>query len=425
VVLIILFVFIELLGYSLFLPLLPFYAESLGATPFLTGLLIASNALAQLVAAPAIGRFSDRLGRRPALIFSITGTLVSFVLLGLVEPLGEALAGWVGLSIGTAALAMLFASRILDGLAGGNVSLARAYITDVTDEEQRSRGLGLIGAAFGVGFIIGPALGGTLSNWQPATSAFAAIGLSRFAVPAFAAALLSLVNLVGVVLWLPESLPAEDRAGRGEERARFSPRELWEALQRPRFGPLLHVRFVHRLAFAIFTTNFGLYAQYRLGLSDQSTSYVLTYVGVLVVLVQGVAVGWLTDRFEDMRIILGGSILLGLALLAWAFVPGLILMLIVLAPLATAGGTLNTVTNSAITKSVYSEEVGGALGISTALDSLTRVIAPGIGGFLIGQLGAWTLGLLGAMMMIWTVSYVWRHFFSGPRPEAGATHPSR
>jgi DHA1 family tetracycline resistance protein-like MFS transporter len=413
--LIILFVFIELLGYSLFLPLLPYYAESLGSTPFVTGLLIGSNALAQLLAAPLIGRLSDRLGRRPMLIFSISGTLVSFLLLGLVNPLGTWVAGLIpGLSVGTAALGLLFASRILDGLAGGNVSLARAYITDVTDERQRSRGMGLIGAAFGVGFIIGPALGGTLSNWEPMTSRFVEAGLSRYAVPAMGAVLLAALNLVGVVLWLPESLSPEERAERGESpRAGFSPSALWEALQRPQFGPLLRVRFTHRLAFAIFTTNFGLYTQYRLGLSDRSTSFVLTYVGVLVVLVQGVAVGWLTDRFQETRIILVGSTLLGLALLAWAFVPGLLLMLIVLAPLALAGGTLNTVTNSAITKSVYDEEVGGALGLSTALDSLTRIVAPAIGGFLLGQLGAWTLGALGAGLMVWTTLYIRRHFF-GP-----------
>jgi DHA1 family tetracycline resistance protein-like MFS transporter len=420
IILIILFVFIELLGYSLFLPLLPYYAESLGSTPFLTGLLIASNALAQLLAAPLIGRLSDRLGRRPMLIFSISGTLVSFLLLGLVDPLGARLAGLIpGLSAGTAALGLLFASRTLDGLAGGNVSLARAYITDVTDEQQRARGLGLIGAAFGVGFIIGPALGGTLSNWAPATSRFVAAGLSRYAVPAMGAAILSALNLVSVVLWLPESLGPEERAERAEDsRARFSLGDLWEAFQRPRFGPLLRIRFVHRLAFAIFTTNFGLYAQYRLGLNDRSTSFVLTYVGVLVVLVQGLAVGWLTDRFSDTHIILGGSALLGLALLAWAFVPGLILMLVVLAPLALSGGTLNTLTNSAITKSVYDDEVGGALGLSTALDSLTRVMAPGIGGFLLGQLGAWTLGALGALLMLWTTVYVWRYFFAGPGQEA-------
>jgi DHA1 family tetracycline resistance protein-like MFS transporter len=419
--LVITFVFVDLLGYSLFLPLLPYYAETLGATPAVVGLLVASNALAQLVAAPIVGRLSDRLGRRPMLIFSIFGTLFSFVLLGLVEPVGSLLSELTSarIGVGGAVLAVLFASRILDGLAGGNISLARAYITDVTGEEDRARGLGLIGAAFGVGFIIGPAMGGTLSNWDYAASALAGLGLSRFAAPAFAAVLLAALNLLGVVLWLPESLPPEERARiASSPRSAFSARCLWDCVNRPRFGILLHTRFFYTLAFSIFTANFALYAQYRLGLTDQTTSYVLTYVGVLVVLVQGVAIGRLTGRFSDNPLILAAVILMAVALMAWAFVPSLALLLVVLAPLALASGVLNTVTNSAITKSVYPEEVGGALGLSASLDSLTRVVAPAIGGFLLGNLGAFSLGLLGASIMAWVVYYVWRRLISAPESPA-------
>jgi DHA1 family tetracycline resistance protein-like MFS transporter len=418
--LVIAFVFIDLLGYSLFLPLLPYYARTLGATPTLVGLLAASNALGQLIAAPIVGRLSDRLGRRPMLIFSIAGTLVSFLLLGLVEPLGALLTDLTsgGIALGTAALVMLFASRVLDGLAGGNVSLARAYITDITDENSRARGLGMIGASFGLGFIIGPAMGGTLSNWGYAASVFNAIGLSRYAVPAFVAAALSALNLLGVILWLPESLTPEKRAAvRNGPRTAFTARALWEALNRPRFGPLLHTRFFYSLAFTLFTSNFALYTQYRLGLADQATSYVLTYVGILVVLVQGLAIGRLTARFSDTRLIFGAVALMALALLAWAFVPSVpLLLLVVLAPLALAGGVLNTVTNSAITKSVYPEEVGGALGISASLDSLTRVIAPAAGGLLVQQSGPSSLGLSGALIVGWLVSYAWRRLIAHPDP---------
>jgi DHA1 family tetracycline resistance protein-like MFS transporter len=409
----------DLLGYSLFLPLLPYYARTLGATPTLVGLLVASNALGQLMAAPIVGRLSDRLGRRPMLIFSIAGTLVSFLLLGLVEPLGALLTDLTsgGIALGSATLVMLFGSRILDGLAGGNVSLARAYITDITDESSRARGLGMIGASFGLGFIIGPAMGGTLSNWGYAASVFNAIGLSRYAVPAFVAAALSALNLLGVILWLPESLTPEKRAAvKNRPRTAFTARALWEALNRPRFGPLLHTRFLYSLAFTLFTSNFALYTQYRLGLADQATSYVLTYVGMLVVLVQGLAIGRLTARFSDTRLIFGAVALMVLALLAWAFVPGVPLLLVVLAPLALAGGVLNTVTNSAITKSVYPEEVGGVLGISASLDSLTRVIAPAAGGLLVQQLGPSSLGLSGALIVGWLVSYVWRRLIAHPDP---------
>ncbi|MBN1485651.1 MAG: MFS transporter, partial [Chloroflexia bacterium] len=187
------FVFIDLLGYSLFLPLLPFYAETFEAGATLVGLMLASNALAQLIATPVIGRMSDKYGRRPLLIFSIIGTLVSFGVLALAEPLGRGLvdllpAGLLGGNLrqatNQAILGVLFFSRILDGLAGGNIALARAYITDVTDEKNRARGLGMIGAVFGLGFIIGPVLGGTLSNWEWAASLLAPLELSRFVIPA-------------------------------------------------------------------------------------------------------------------------------------------------------------------------------------------------------------------------------------------------
>lgn len=413
------FVFIDMLGYSLFLPLLPYYAETLGATPTLIGLLVASNALAQLIASPTIGRLSDRFGRRAMLIFSIGGTLVSFLLLGLVEPLGSLLSGLTSgqLGLGSAALVMLFASRILDGLAGGNIALARAYITDVTDEKERGKGLGMIGAAFGLGFIIGPAMGGALANWGFATTAFAVAGLPRYAVPAFVAVLLAALNLAGVVLWLPESLTPERRAEMAQHpRAAFTARAMFEGLRRPRFGPLLHVRFFYSLAFTLFTANFALYTQYRLGLDDQATSYILTYVGLLVVIVQGFAISRLTDRFSDERLVFGAAILMVPSLLAWALVGNVALLLAVLAPLALAGGVLNTVITSAITKSVYAEEIGGALGFSASLESLTRVLAPAMGGYLLDRLGASSLGLFGALIMAWVVTFVWRRLIANPDP---------
>jgi len=410
-VLIIGFVFIELLGYSLFLPLLPFYAGSLGASAPLIGLLIASNAVAQFLAAPVIGHFSDTWGRRPMLLFSITGTAISFILLALVEPLGRWTAAgtpaW--LTVDAAAIGWLFISRIMDGLVGGNVSLARAYITDITDEENRARGLGLIGAAFGTGFIIGPALGGTLSNWPLITGRAVALGLSRYAVPALAALGLSILNFVGVALWLPESLTvAQRRKLAGRKRTLLPLDTIRKALDRPRVGVLLQTRFFYRLAFTMFTASFALYTSYRFGMSDQTTSYILTYVGVVVVFVQGFLVGWLSSRFSERRIILAGAVVLAAALLAWAVVPSVPMMLGVLAFLPLSGGTLNTVTNSALTKAVREEDIGGTLGLSTSLDSLTQILSPVIGGFLIGELGAWSVGAAGAIVMAGVVIYAGR-----------------
>jgi DHA1 family tetracycline resistance protein-like MFS transporter len=360
------FVFVDVLGFSLILPLLPYYAATFAATPTIVGLLLGANAATQFIGAPIIGRLSDRYGRRPLLILSIAGTVAGFAMLGLAN-----------------SLAMLFASRILDGFLGGDISLAQAYITDVTDEKNRARGLGLIGASFGLGFIFGPALGGTLSAG------------GNYNLPAFVAAGLSALNLLGVLLWLPESLPPERRTQRvGSPRTAFTARALWEALNRPCVGPLLSVRLFYGLAFTIFQTIFALFAQKRLALDAQATSYVLTYVGLLIVVIQGGGMGLLTKRFSDKQLIFGGTILMAFSLLGW-----------------------NVGSNSALTKSVYPEEVGGVLGLSASLGSLTRVVSPVAGGFLLEAVGTAAPGIVGALLMAWLIAYTWRHVLFEPDLE--------
>jgi DHA1 family tetracycline resistance protein-like MFS transporter len=330
---------------------------------------------------------SDRFGRRPVLIISLLGTFVGFLMLGFANSL------W-----------MLFASRLLDGFTGGNISVAQAYITDITDEKNRAKGLGLLGAAFGLGFIIGPAAGGLLSVYG-------------YSVPAFVAAGFSLISIFGVIFLLPESLTAEARAQLANKaKGEFSLKNLWAALNRPRVGPLFHIRFFYGLAFATFQTIFPLYAQYKLGLDARGTGFVLTYVGILVVFVQGFLVGWLAARFDEFRLIFGALVMMTLTLFAWAFVPNLIGLLVVLAPLALAAGVLNTLLNSSLSKSVYPEEVGGTLGISASLESLTRVISPSAGGYFLGSLGVWAPGVVSGLIMLWTVYYTWRRLLVNPDP---------
>jgi DHA1 family tetracycline resistance protein-like MFS transporter len=408
-------VFVDLLGFGLILPLLPYYAETFGATPTVVGLLTASYAAAQLIGAPVLGRLSDRYGRRPVLLVSIMGTFLGFLLLGFAVPLGRLLAGLLPASVAggnslavtnTITLGILFFSRILDGLTGGNISVAQAYITDITDEKNRARGLGLIGAAFGLGFILGPAAGGALSAGE------------RYAIPAFFAAGLAFLNWLAVLIWLPESLTAETRAmlAKRPTRAVLSFVEMWHALKRPRFGPLVHARFWYGLAFATFTGVFALHARYRLGLNATQTGYVLAYVGLLSVLVQGLAIGRLTARFPESRLILGAVILLALSLPAWALAASVPMLLLALVPVALSGGVFNTVINSAITKSVYPEEIGGALGLSASVESLTRVLGPIAGGLLLDYGGAWVPGVVSAALMIWLTSFVWRRMIANPDP---------
>jgi DHA1 family tetracycline resistance protein-like MFS transporter len=388
-----LIVFLDLLGFGLILPLLPYYAETFNASDTMIGLLVASNAAAQLIGAPLLGRFSDRWGRRPILIISLIGTGLSFILLGIAN-----------------SLLVLFVSRIFDGLTGANISVAQAYITDVTDESNRAKGLGLVGAAFGLGFILGPATGGLLSQFG-------------YAVPAFTASALVAINLVMVIFWLPESLPEEQRQQMAsEDQPRITLAAMITALKRPLSGPLLTTRFIFGLAFSTFQTIFSLYALRRFNLDAQQTGFILAYVGVLSVIVQGGLIGVLTKRFSEKLLIILSVAVMAVSLFAWGFAPSVTALLIILAPTALAGGVLNTVISSALTKTVTRQEVGGLLGLSSSLESLTRVIAPTIGGFLLGQLGTWSPGVFGAVLLVGLFAYVWLVIYKqSPQKSVAAT----
>ena len=377
-------VFIDLLGFSLILPLLPYYAATFQANGTVTGLLVASYAAMQLIGAPLLGRLSDTYGRRPVLLVSIFGTFLGFLLLGFARSL------W-----------MLFASRMIDGLTGGNLTVAQAYISDVTDAKSRAKGLGMIGAAFGLGFIIGPVTGGILSQWG-------------YAVPAFAAASLSMINLILVAAWLPESLTPEKRSLMAGKRAPITLSALTAALRRPFTGSLLIARFFFGLAFAIFQTIFSLYALQRFNLSAAQTGYILTYVGVLSVITQGFLVGRISGKVREDLLIVVSILTMTVCLAAWAIAPSVPVLLIVLAPMSLSGGLLNTVLSSTLTKAVAPHEIGGILGISASIESLTRVFAPAIGGALLSSVGTWAPGIFGAVLLAGLSIYVWMNILNHP-----------
>lgn len=375
---IILIVFIDLLGFSLIIPLLPYYAQTFNASDTTIGLLLTSYAAAQLIGAPILGRASDRFGRRPILLISIFGTFLGFLLFGFAD-----------------SLTMLFASRILQGITGGNLSVAQAYITDVTDAKSRNRGLGMIGAAFGLGFIIGPALGGILSNIS-------------YSVPAFTASGLSFINLLLILFWLPESLTIEKRAQRTQRRPAFSFSALLQAVKHPLTGPLLITRFLYSLAFVILQSIFSLFALRHFNMSVVATGLVLTYVGVVSVVTQAWLVGKLSQRFKDTILIESGLLLLAVGLLIWAFAPNVPVLVFSVTPIAFAGGLLNTIVPSALTKMVAPQEVGGLLGLATSIESSTRVISPLLGGFLLEKISYWAPGTLGALLLFIAFAYVLR-----------------
>jgi DHA1 family tetracycline resistance protein-like MFS transporter len=398
-------VFVDMLGFGLILPLLPYYAETFGATPLLIGLIVASYAAASLIGAPLMGRLSDRFGRRLILLLSVAGSFIGYLLLGFAQPIGSFLANlFASHAVNAFIIGILFMSRILDGFTGGNITVAQAYISDITDKTNRSRGLGIIGSAFGLGFIIGPAVGGLLSRWG-------------YSVPAFAAASMAFINLISIYFFLPESLTNERRAANQlQQRPAITLNALIEALNRPKVGPLLVVRFVIMLAFAMFQSVFALFAQRKLNLSTQSTGFVLTYVGLYSVVIQSVAIGIITKRFKDNTLIITSLWLMFLGLVGWSLTPNLPIMLVVLLPLMGGGWIVNTIITSAITKAVEPEEIGGMLGISNSLESMTRVISPTIGGFLIGSIGTWAPGVTSAVVILWAVWLAYRQIIRVKEP---------
>lgn len=362
---------VNMLALGIVVPLLPYLAESTGATELQTGLLVAAYPLSQFLGAPLLGRLSDRHGRKPVLIASIFGTAVGFVVL--------ALAG---------SLTALFLGRIIDGLTGGNINVAQAYITDVTDRKERSRALGLIGAAFGLGFVIGPVTGGVLAEIS-------------YAAPAWLGAGLALLNMLAVALFLPESLTAEARAHRAERtRAIFDIAGLRSALSHPRVGPVLAVRTATGVSFAIFETMFALWALTTLGFTPSRTGVFLGYLGVMSAIVQGGLMGRLTRRFSDDVLLMSAIVISGVCLGLWGFAANVPLLLVLIPPLAFGLAVGQTAMTSMLSKAVGHDEVGSVLGIQTSIMSLTRVIAPIVGGFLLERTTSWAPGLLAGALTL-------------------------
>ena len=408
-------ILVDLLGLSIIIPLMPLYAARFGANAFVIGLLGATYPAMQFIGAPVLGRLSDRFGRRPILLVSQLGTFLGFILLGFAN-----------------LLPLLFLSRIIDGLSGANISTAQAVVTDVTTEKTRTQGLGLIGAAFGIGFILGPIIAFTVLI---ATN-------DNYQAVAFTAAAFSLASLLLTFFWLPETYNPEK--GTIRTKGPFTFAAMRQALSRPTIGVLLVMMFAQQLAFGGYEQMFSLFALNRLGMGARDTSGLFVLAGLFIVVIQGGFIGKWSKKYGDRWLVMLGLSTLAIGLILTATTPqvpvpwydqakitaemqgkastqvinvalpsadnkgwlGIIWVLIASFPAALGGGVLQPAINSLITKSASKDEVGGILGVSSGFYSAANAITPLFFGSLFQWFGAPVPFLLGGLLLavLWVVA---------------------
>lgn len=363
-----LIVSVDVLGLTIILPLLPFYAEKFGASPTMAGLLVSTYAFCQLIAGPMLGRMSDRSGRRPLLLVSQVGTFIGFLILAYAGSL------WV-----------IFLSRIIDGLTAGNLSLAQAYISDVTKPEDRAKSFGIIGIAFGAGFLIGPGISGFLAQFS-------------YQLPIFAAAALSATSILATYFLLPDNAPVSAEGQAARRLTVLDWRAYAEYFRRPGLASLLWQFFAFTFAFSLFMSGFPLFAERRYSSHGQpfgpkQVGYVYAFVGFLGIILQGGLIGRLVKAVGETNLVRAGFLAAatGFAVLGFTYsIP----MLLVVSAVATAGtGAVRPALTSLITQKASRSEQGAVLGLNQSLMSISAIIAPFIGGLLIdhGLLVVWAM----------------------------------
>jgi DHA1 family tetracycline resistance protein-like MFS transporter len=344
-------ILVNLIGFGIIIPLLPLYAQSMGASPLAIGSLFMAYSVSQMVASPVLGAWSDRWGRRPVLLLSLLGTAVSFAMLALARNIG-----------------MLFAARIVDGLSGGNIPTARAYISDITGPRERARSFAWLGAAFGLGFIVGPAMGGALSAFG-------------FAAPAWVAAGLAAVGAAMAWFWLSETVhraPAEGRSG-------------WHALpaflRRSPLGTVLAVDWSYWVSAAAYQTTFALFAAQRFGLGVREIGYLLSFAGAVGAVVQLTLVGPAVRRLGERRALAAGLFIASAAFAAIAVVNRVWLLATLVLPASVGTGLASPSLMSLISRTAAPDEQGTVQGVAGTLESLGRAVGPVWGNGLLGLYG--------------------------------------
>ena len=365
--------FIDILGFGIVIPVLPLYAEHFGATAVQIGWLVGIFSLAQFFFAPIWGKVSDRLGRRPVLLLGLFGTVIGYVLMGLAT-----------------SVTMLFVARLIDGISGANIGAAQAYLADISAPENRARAMGLLGAAFGLGFVFGPALGG----W--ASVAF------NYAAPMFIAAALSLLNFFFVMFCLPESRPNSQRA---QSEPIFP--NLFDHVERSTYAWSLASYFLVIVGFSMMTALFALLLFHRFGLDALHTGYVLGAIGILGVIIQGGLIGRLVRRFGEAPIALAGAVSMCAGLCGLALSSGVAIMFLASAAIGIGNSLLMPTLSSLASRSAESNWQGRALGLMQSSGSLARLVGPMLAGLLLsaqlhrggGSYALWALLVAAACLL--------------------------
>lgn len=379
-------VFIDLLGFGIVLPLLPFYASEYGASGTTVGLVVGVYSLMQFFFAPVWGRISDKIGRRPILLLSLTGSVAGYTIFAFAE-----------------SIPALFVARIVAGIAAANIATAQAYVSDITSARDRAKGMGIIGAAFGLGFIFGPISGGLLSSLG------SSLGMPGNLFPGLAAAIFSAGSLVTAILFLGESRPADLKPRRGRP-PQFDP-SMWKRVFEDRsLARVLLSLFLVILAFASMETSVVLHGEKAFGLEPKDLGYFFGLMGTLVAIVQGGLIGRLSNRFGERTLVRTGTLLLacGFAIVPLIHQQGWLFSAAIL--IAIGQGVSYPSLTSLISQLADPKERGGTLGISAAGSSLARMTGPVIAGLLYDLFAAWgpfttaaALTLIAGAMMIPTM----------------------
>lgn len=380
-----LIVLVDIFGLTIIIPLLSIYSEHFGATPLEATLLVSVYALCQLVSAPLLGKASDRFGRKPLLIASQVGTFLGFLLLARATSL------W-----------MVYLSRVIDGATAGNISLAQAYISDNTEAKDRTKSFALIGIAFGLGFFVGPFLTGFLVNY----------GLSA---PIYAASTMSFASILCTTFLLPRAQPVEraDVGPGGQRLALFEWKAYAPYFTRPVLSGLLAQFFFYALCFSTFTSGFALFAERRFtwqghAVTPREISYLLGYVGFLGIVLQGFLIGKLVKRFGESALVSAGFISLVIGYLILGPCRDIATLILVSTISSFGNGVLRPTLSSLVSQNAGPAEQGVVLGLNQGLNSIAQVLAPILGGVLIGQsqltLWAWVAAaaaLVGYLLARW------------------------